>query len=124
MPEFARRVLIIQDDSAVVDTLACALTLQGYLVLRARTLADARAGMIRQPDVLLADLTLPDGSGLELIRRLRRRNDPVVIAVVVEPGDAEAARALEPLHPDVIFPKPMDVQAILAWLFNSTRSGF
>jgi DNA-binding response OmpR family regulator len=120
MPDFARRALVlVQDDSTFVDSLACMLTLEGFVVLRARTLAEARAGLTRQPDFVLADLTAPDGSGLELIRRIRRRNDPVVVAVVVAPGE-RAERELEPLYPDVIFRKPVGLRTILAWLFDTT----
>jgi CheY-like chemotaxis protein len=122
VPDFARRALVlVDDDPTLVDTLACMLTLEGYVVLLARTLDDARAGLIRQPDFVLADLTNPDGSGVELIRRIRRRNDPVVVAVVIAPGE-QAERELEPLHPDVIFRKPVGLWPILAWLLDTTTS--
>lgn len=122
VPGFARRALVlVQDDLTLVNALACMLTLDGYVVHRARTLADARAGLIRQPDFVLADLTAPDGTGLELIRRIRRRNDPVVVAVVIAPG-GQTERELEPLHPDVIFRKPVGIRAILTWLFDTTTA--
>lgn len=63
----------------------------------------------------------PDGTGVELIRRIRRRNDPVVVAIVIAPAEP-AERELEPLHPDVIFRKSIGLRAILAWLFDTTTS--
>src|SRR5947209_3904006 len=103
----------------VLDAVAGILTLRGYEVLRARTLADARNQMIWQPDFVLTALTMPDGSGLDLIRRLRRRQDQAVIGLVVHPHEP-TGKEVALLHPDAIFDHPVAAKEVLAWLLDAT----
>lgn len=64
----------------------------GYGVSLARTLADARAVFARPSvpvDVLLLDLHLPDGSGLDLLRELRAAPEHRTLPVLVLTGEGE-----------------------------------
>ena len=59
-------------------------------VATAATLGEARASLAaRVPRVLLTDLQLPDGHGVDLIREVRRRNPDTEIMVISELGDEE-----------------------------------
>ena len=64
------RILVVEDDSGVRDTLNDLLAASGHSVTVAATHAQA-AALLRRPqwDVLLADLVLPGGSGLDLAER-------------------------------------------------------
>ena len=74
------RVLLVEDDDGVAEPLAVALRRQGHQVQRAATLAEAlTAG---PADLVLLDLGLPDGDGIDLCRRLRRRGDQAGIIAV------------------------------------------
>jgi DNA-binding response OmpR family regulator len=65
-------LLIVEDDPVIRTFLADNLTADGYELLVAPTLDDAlRELEYKQPDLALVDLKLPDGSGLELVRRVR-----------------------------------------------------
>jgi len=65
-------ILIVEDDPAVRTFLADNLTADGYELQVADTIADAvRALEYGSPDLAILDLGLPDGSGLDLLRRLR-----------------------------------------------------
>ncbi|MDN3712560.1 response regulator transcription factor [Paracoccus cavernae] len=77
------RVLVIEDEADIADAVQRFLQAQGHAVDLAPTLADADAILaVAEFDAVLLDLALPDGLGLELLRRERRRGNrvPVIIA--------------------------------------------
>ncbi len=79
-----RRILVVEDEAAIRDMLVFNLGRAGYDVLGAGSAAEARAAIAdRHPDVILMDWMLPDVSGLELTRQLKRdertREIPVIM---------------------------------------------
>ena len=70
-------ILIVEDDVATGTFLADNLTADGYDLLVARTLGEALAVLERENvDLAVVDVGLPDGSGLELVRRVREAGGP------------------------------------------------
>jgi CheY-like chemotaxis protein len=69
------RVLLVEDHENLARLLSLSLRTGGYYVQTAGSVAAARE-LVEQSefDVLISDLGLPDGSGLELMRDLRRRS--------------------------------------------------
>ncbi len=66
------RILVVEDDAAIANALLASLKLAGYAVDVCTTLACAWAALRVEPyDVLLLDLGLPDGDGVNLLARLR-----------------------------------------------------
>jgi CheY-like chemotaxis protein len=68
-----KRVLIVDDDATLRWMLHETLTGWGYQMLEAGTAAQAVAMAREQPHLVLLDINLPDGSGLELLRQLKVR---------------------------------------------------
>ena len=65
-------LLIVDDEVAYADALAHFLRHEGYSVGTAYTIADARAAIrARTPQLIVLDVRLPDGSGLDLLAELR-----------------------------------------------------
>jgi two-component system response regulator RegX3 len=59
-------VLVIEDEESYVDALHIGLTAEGFSVLAASTLAQARETLATTiPDLILLDVMLPDGSGID-----------------------------------------------------------
>ncbi|MGV6873078.1 response regulator [Pseudochelatococcus sp. B33] len=85
-------VLIVEDDAPTRWRISDALSRQAeFLVNEAANLAEARALVDDTvPDVLLTDLHLPDGNGLELIRDVRQRSEATEIMVISILGDEES----------------------------------
>ena len=66
-------VLVVEDDKRVAAVIGDQLREEGYVVLSARTIAEAEMLLsTRSPDVVLLDVMLPDGSGFDLCRTIRR----------------------------------------------------
>ena len=65
-------ILLVEDNPHIMKINAQLLTLRGYQVLQAETAAQARGQLRWHPvDLIVLDILLPDGSGLELCRELK-----------------------------------------------------
>ena len=91
------RTLVVDDDFRVAEVHAeYVAKVDGFQVVgMARTLAEAREAIREhRPDLLLLDLYLPDGSGLDLLREIRGAGEPVLQVIVVTAArDVENVRA-------------------------------
>ncbi|MDW5324693.1 response regulator transcription factor [Plantactinospora sp. KLBMP9567] len=79
------RILLVEDDARVAGAMASALSRRGYDVERAGTAAAALAAA--PCDLVLLDLTLPDGDGVEVCRVLRQRSAQLGIIAVTARGE-------------------------------------
>jgi DNA-binding response OmpR family regulator len=107
-------ILLVEDDPVLGTFLADNLSADGYEPVVAETLRDGlRELEYRRPDLAIVDLALPDGSGLELIGRVRRadgvasRVDPELPIVVLSgrASDVDRVRGFERGADDFV-PKP------------------
>jgi DNA-binding response OmpR family regulator len=107
-------ILLVEDDPVLGTFLADNLAADGYEPIVAATLRDgARELEYKRPDLAVVDLGLPDGSGLELIERVRgadgviSRLDPDLPIVVLSgrAGDVDRVRGFERGADDFV-PKP------------------
>jgi DNA-binding NarL/FixJ family response regulator len=84
-------VLLVEDDAPTSGRLRDALTDGGFSVTTAATLSEARGALkANRPRVLLTDLQLPDGNGVELIRETRRAHPDTEIMVISILGDEQS----------------------------------
>lgn len=90
--EDAITVLLVEDDAPTCGRLRDALASAGdFTVTTAATLAEARAALrAKRPRVLLTDLQLPDGHGVELIRETRQTSPDTEIMVISILGDEQS----------------------------------
>ena len=86
----AKRILIVEDEKPIRDLVAFGLRRAGYEVREAEDCRDARASLVDQrPDLMLVDWMLPDMSGLELTRALKRDKETEDIPVIMLTARAE-----------------------------------
>jgi two-component system, NtrC family, response regulator PilR len=81
-PVNKKRILIVDDDNGLCAQLGQIIEFFGYEPLLAHSLSEARAHVAATPaDAVIADLHLPDGTGVELLHELheKHRNLPVII---------------------------------------------
>jgi DNA-binding response OmpR family regulator len=82
------RLLLAEDEPALGELMRCNLSRAGFTVDRCRTLDDTRAALATASyALLLLDLRLPDGDGLDLLRELRRNGDPLPVIVATARGN-------------------------------------
>jgi len=76
------RILIVDDDPELASLVSTSLTRAGHLVSTALDLAEARVAIAEDFDLLVLDLGLPDGSGLDFCRELRRQGREIPILLL------------------------------------------
>ena len=77
-----RRILVVEDHDDTLRSMRLLLRRLGYEVLTADNMTDALRIATQQPfDILLSDIGLPDGSGLELLKRIRSIREVPALAL-------------------------------------------
>ncbi|MEU4446859.1 response regulator transcription factor [Actinosynnema sp. NPDC050801] len=105
------RILVVEDDDRVARGLLTALRHAGYEVHRVAT---AAAALTAPPaDVVLLDLGLPDGDGLDVLRELRHRTGTAIITVTARGEERERVLGLR-LGADDYVVKPFGTAELLA----------
>ena len=92
----AKRILVVEDEKPIRDLIAFGLRRAGYDVREAEDCREARARIVDvRPDLMLIDWMLPDMSGLELTRSLKRAKDTEEIPVIMLTARAEEQDKVE-----------------------------
>jgi two-component system catabolic regulation response regulator CreB len=107
------RILVVEDEPAIAESISYGLRRDGYTVAIAPTLADAEREL-EGVDLVVLDLMLPDGSGFDLLGKVRQK-DTAIAVIVLSSRDAEADRvaALETGADDYVT-KPFSPREIVA----------
>jgi CheY-like chemotaxis protein len=91
-----RTILVVDDHRDTLRSMKLLLTRLGYQVLAAENMTDAlRIANDEEFDILLSDIGLPDGSGLELVRRIRETRSVPALALSGFGMDEDLQRSLE-----------------------------
>jgi two-component system response regulator MtrA len=109
------RILIVEDSALVTEAFSILFTEAGYDVESAATVAEAiERGESEGLDLILLDLTLPDGSGLEVLEALRERGHlPRATLAMTGDNDSKTRRkCLEAGCADVLL-KPVRIGELL-----------
>jgi two-component system KDP operon response regulator KdpE len=115
------RILLVDDESALLRTLSMNLRARGYDVVTADNGLEAlRTASEIGPDVLILDLGLPDISGVEVLRRLRPMSRVPVIVLSARHGSADKVEALD-VGADDYVTKPFGIDELLARLRAALR---
>jgi DNA-binding response OmpR family regulator len=119
------RALVVEDDPGIASGLSASLQQAGYAVDVSRTVHSAWTALSVEPfDVMVLDLGLPDGDGLDLLARLRRstavapglpRNDMPVLIMTARDGVNDRISGLDSGADDYLI-KPFDSNELLARL--------
>jgi DNA-binding response OmpR family regulator len=104
-------VLVVEDDRGIATQLVRGLSRNGYAVEHVTTGDDALSRA--DPDVVLLDLGLPDGDGVDICRRLRQRSGVAIIVVTARGEEPERVLALDAGADDYMV-KPFGLAELLA----------
>lgn len=114
MGETEARVLVIDDEAPIRRFLRTALSMHGYKVFEAGT---GREGLLRiiedRPDLIILDLGLPDGDGVEITRQVREWSQTPIIILSVREAEMQKVAALDAGADDYLT-KPFGLHELLA----------
>jgi DNA-binding response OmpR family regulator len=112
----SERILLIEDDSRLAGMVSEYLGKAGYRVIHAENGTRGLALSEREPvDVVILDLMLPDGDGLDICRQLRARSDLPVLMLTARGDPMDRVVGLE-MGADDYLPKPFEPRELLARL--------
>ena len=116
-----RRVLLVDDEAAIVRFLKPALEANDFETVSAGTVAEAvKLIAADSPDIVLLDLGLPDGDGKDVIRRAREWSDVPIIVLSAREREAEKIESLD-LGADDYVNKPFNVGELMARMRTALR---
>jgi two-component system KDP operon response regulator KdpE len=108
------RILVVDDDDSIRNTLTQHLRMNGFDVVSAQNGVDAfERFTATRPDLVLTDLAMPRGDGFALIQQIRTAGDTPLLVLSVRGGDVDKVRALD-LGADDYVMKPFSVPELLA----------
>lgn len=112
-PEGAR-ILVVDDELEILRTLSTSLTRNGFQVETAARVRQAlEVQAYWRPDLVLLDLGMPDGDGLDVIRAIRERGNTPIVVLSVRGSEDDKVAALE-LGADDYLTKPFGLKELLA----------
>ena len=107
-------MLLVEDEESITAPLATALAREGFDAAVARTAAEAlERARADEPDVVLLDVMLPDGSGFDVCREIRRTSQVPIIMVTARGEEADRIVGLE-LGADDYVTKPFSAREVTA----------
>jgi two-component system response regulator PilR (NtrC family) len=115
-------LLIVDDEASLRDFLSIVFEEEGWRVETAASLAESRAALAKhEPDLILCDLMLPDGSGIELVREVKAASPSIaVIMITAHTSTKSAVEALKAGAFDYIA-KPFDIDELKIIVRNAVE---
>jgi two-component system KDP operon response regulator KdpE len=108
------RVLVVEDDKEIRALVQSALALEGFEVQTAVSLSEAQALMQHSPpELIVLDLGLPDGEGLQLVQEVRRLSSLPIVVISARHQEAQKIALLDAGADDYLS-KPFSVAELLA----------
>ncbi len=112
-PPVRHHALIVEDDAGSRMALTKILQRRGWDVTAVGTLAEGMRELQDTPEVVILDLTLPDGEGETLLRQIRGQHLQTCVAVTTGADDRGRLQHIQQLGADAVLSKPLNVAALL-----------
>ena len=115
------KILIVEDDKYIINFISMSLKKEDYDYVIAKTCGEANALFYaNRPDMIILDLGLPDGDGIEIIKNVREISKIPIIVVSARQEEEEKIQALD-LGADDYVTKPFYMGELLARIRTSLR---
>jgi two-component system response regulator PilR (NtrC family) len=107
------RILVVDDEPSMREMLSIMLAKEGHEVLEADSRGQAAAALARGPvDMVVTDVRLPDGDGIEILRHVKAASPETVVIVMTAFGTTDSAVAARKLGAEAYVFKPFDVDEL------------
>ena len=118
-----KRILVVDDEQSMRELLAIMLKKEGFEVLTAESRAVAAAVLGQGPvDLVITDVKLPDGDGIEILRHVKAASPETVVIVITAFGSTETAVAALKLGAHDYLLKPFDIDELNIVVRNALES--
>lgn len=115
------RVLVVDDEPAIIRFLKPALEANGFEVASATTAGEALKQISgKPPEIVILDLGLPDGDGKDIVRQVRQWSDVPIVVLSAREREAEKIESLD-LGADDFVNKPFGIGELMARLRAALR---
>lgn len=109
-----KKILLLEDDESLNRGISLKLTKEGYLVLSAYTIREAESLLDKEMvDLVISDITLPDGNGLDFGRAVRERSDVHLIYLTAMDQEIDIVNGYDTGADDYIT-KPFSVNILIS----------
>lgn len=109
-----KRILLLEDEQAIADTLLYALQSEAFEVVHVRLVAEAMdAFHSRSPDLAILDVGVPDGSGFDVCRAIRKTSEMPIVFLTARHEEIDRVLGLE-LGADDYVVKPFSPREVCA----------
>ena len=106
------RILLVEDDSAIVEGLEYYLTQEGFILTCCYTKASASETLSKQKfDLAILDISLPDGSGYDICKRIKETSDTPVIFLTARDDEGSTVMGLD-MGADDYITKPFRIREL------------
>jgi two-component system response regulator PilR (NtrC family) len=114
--------LVVDDESDILDLFGITLARMGVRAVTAMTVAEAKRQLERQRcDLCLTDMSLPDGTGFDLLRHLGEHYPDIPVAMITAHGNMESAVAAMKAGAFDFVAKPVDLQSLRALVESALK---
>lgn len=123
MTKPAETILVVDDDAQIRKTLENVLRSWGYRCIEAGTIAQAQEQFSEElPGVILLDIDLPDGSGLDLLPSIKERSPDTIVVMIT--GDVNVDNTIEALRGGAhdFIGKPISLQELKITIRNGIET--
>jgi len=106
-------ILIIDDEEDLCWLLSNALTGKGYNVSTANTISDGMVHLNETPDLILLDLKLPDGDGMDILPKMKRITPETIVVIISAYGSEKRRQDANNKGVHSFIDKPLSEEKIL-----------
>lgn len=107
------KILLIEDNADILAINRCALQKKGYQTLEAKSLEEAEAALSANPSLILLDIMMPDGSGLDFCKIVRKQLDIPILFLTALSGSRNAVAGFAAGGDDYLS-KPYDLEELVS----------
>lgn len=108
-------ILVVDDDATIIELVDMVLSQSGFKTRKASTIKDAvKLAEEESFDLAILDIYLPDGTGLELARKIKSQNPKLPVIIMTGTPDSENVKQSVDIEVDAYLIKPVDVDKLLS----------